>query len=61
MIYDIILRKENDRYIVHAKYWPEVTVVENSRDVAIDRLKSQLLEYLTRLKWLKLKFPCQHR
>lgn len=47
MIYDIILRKENNRYIARAKDWPEVTVVENSRDAAIDRLKSQLLEYLT--------------
>ena len=47
MIYDVILSRENDKYIARAKEWPEVTVVEKSRDAAIDRLKSQLLDYLT--------------
>ncbi|MDJ0708277.1 MAG: hypothetical protein QNJ46_33820 [Leptolyngbyaceae cyanobacterium MO_188.B28] len=47
MIYDVILSRENDKYIARAKEWPEVTVVENSRDAAIDQLKSQLLDYLT--------------
>ncbi|MBP0027932.1 hypothetical protein [Roseofilum sp. Guam] len=47
MIYDVILRQEDDKYIARAKEWPEVTVVENSRDAAINRLKSQLLDYLT--------------
>ena len=47
MIYDVILSRENDKYIARAKEWPEVTVVENSRAAAIDRLKSQLLDYLT--------------
>jgi len=47
MIYDVILTKENDQYIARAKEWPEVTVVENSRDAAIEQLKSQLLDYLS--------------
>lgn len=47
MIYDVILSQENDKYIARAKEWPEVTVIENSRDAAIARLKSQLLNYLT--------------
>ena len=47
MIYDVILSRENDKYIARAKEWPEVTVVENSRDAAIAQLKSQLLDYLT--------------
>ena len=47
MIYEVILSRENDKYIARAKEWPEVTVVENSRDAAIDQLKSQLLDYLT--------------
>ncbi len=47
MIYKVILSRENDKYIARAKEWPEVTVVENSRDAAIDQLKSQLLDYLT--------------
>lgn len=47
MIYDVILSRENDKYIARAKEWPEVTVVENSRDAAIDQLKSQLLDYLS--------------
>ena len=46
MIYDVILSREDDKYIARAKEWPEVMVVENSRDAAIDQLKSQLLDYL---------------
>lgn len=47
MIYDIILSRKNDKYIARAKEWPKVTVIENSREVAINQLKSQLLDYLT--------------
>ncbi|NEQ09542.1 MAG: hypothetical protein F6K37_27430 [Moorea sp. SIO4E2] len=47
MIYKVILSRENDKYIARAKEWPEVIVVENSRDAAINQLKAQLLDYLT--------------
>jgi len=47
MIYDVILSRKNDKYIARAKEWPEVTVVEDSRDAAIEQLRSQLLDYLT--------------
>lgn len=47
MIYDIILSKKNDKYIARAREWPEVEVIGNSRDAAINQLKSQLLDYLT--------------
>ncbi|MEO1386192.1 MAG: hypothetical protein AAFV85_02315 [Cyanobacteria bacterium J06634_6] len=47
MIYDVILSRENNKYVARAKDWPEVTVVESSRDAAISQLKSQLLDYLT--------------
>lgn len=47
MLYDVILSRQNDKYIARVKEWPEVTVVENSRDAAISQLKSQLLDYLT--------------
>ena len=47
MIYDIILSRADDKYIARAKDWPEIAVVENSRDAAIERLKAQLLDYLT--------------
>lgn len=47
MIYDVILSREDDKYIARAKEWPEVKVSENSRDAALARLKSQLLDYLT--------------
>lgn len=48
MLYDIILTREDDKYIARAKEWPEVTVIESNRDAAIAQLKSQLLDYLTR-------------
>ncbi|GAB4287509.1 MAG: hypothetical protein Fur0025_21010 [Oscillatoriaceae cyanobacterium] len=47
MIYDVILSRADDKYIARAKDWPEISVVENSRDAAIERLKAQLLDYLT--------------
>ena len=47
MRYNVILSKRNGHYIARAKEWPEITVVEDSRDAAISQLKSQLLEYLT--------------
>ncbi|MEL7359011.1 MAG: hypothetical protein AAFN40_20935 [Cyanobacteria bacterium J06560_6] len=46
MIYDVILSRENNKYVARAKDWPEVTVVESSHDAAISQLKSQLLDYL---------------
>ncbi|NER47811.1 MAG: hypothetical protein F6J92_14165 [Symploca sp. SIO1A3] len=58
MIYDVILTKENDQYIARAKEWPEVTVVENSRDAAIEQLKSQLLDYLSnRVEVVQVDIP----
>ncbi|MEM9218861.1 MAG: hypothetical protein AAGD25_31545 [Cyanobacteria bacterium P01_F01_bin.150] len=47
MMYDIILSRQDDKYVARAKEWPEVEVTDNSRDGAIDQLKSQLLDYLT--------------
>lgn len=47
MIYDVVLSRKDGQYIARAKEWPEVKVVGNSRDAAIDKLKSQLLDYLT--------------
>lgn len=66
MIYDVILSREDDKYIARAKEWPEVTVSENSRDAAIPsgiasltaRLKSQLLDYLTnQIEVVKVEIP----
>lgn len=58
MIYDVILRQEDNKYIARAKEWPEVMVVENSRDEAIDQLKSQLLDYLTnRIEVIQVEIP----
>ena len=47
MLYDVILSRKNDKYIARAKEWPEVMVAENSRDAAINQLKSKLIDYLT--------------
>jgi predicted RNase H-like HicB family nuclease len=47
MICDVILSKENNKYVAKVKDWPEVIVKESTRDEAINRVKSQLLDYLT--------------
>ena len=41
------LSKENSKYIARAKEWPEVIVEENTRDEAIDQIKTRLIDYLT--------------
>ncbi|NEO84113.1 MAG: hypothetical protein F6J87_07645 [Spirulina sp. SIO3F2] len=58
MLYDVILRRDNDSYIARAKDWPEVTVIEKSRDAAINQLKSQLLDYLNnQVEVLQVEIP----
>jgi predicted RNase H-like HicB family nuclease len=47
MIYDVILKKEEDKYIARIKEWPEVMAEENTREEAINQVKTNLLEYLT--------------
>ncbi len=58
MIYDVILSREDDRYIARAKEWPEVIVTESSRDAAIAQLKSRLLDYLTnKVEVIQVEIP----
>ena len=62
MIYEVILSRENDKYIARAKEWPEVMVVESSRDAAIDQLKAQLLDYLTnKVEVVKVDIPLSEK
>ena len=46
MLYNVTLRRQNNRYIAKAEGWPEITVIEDSRDAAIEQLKVQLTDYL---------------
>lgn len=58
MICVIILSRENDKYVARAKEWPEVAVTENSREAAIDGLKSQLLDYLAnQVEVIQIEIP----
>lgn len=47
MLYDVILRKLNNKYIAQAKEWPDVLVEGDSRDAALDGIKLRLVDYLT--------------
>ena len=58
MICDVILRKEKDKYVARIKEWPEIMVKESSRDKAITRVKSKLLDYLTnKVELIKIDVP----
>ncbi len=46
MICDVILTKENSKYIARVKNWPEFVAEEDTRDEAIFQVKTQLAEYL---------------
>jgi predicted RNase H-like HicB family nuclease len=47
MNYDVILSKKDNKYSARIKKWPEIEACENTRDEAIQQVKTQLLEYLT--------------
>ena len=47
MTYDVILTKQNNKYVARVREWPEVVVEEQSREAAIDQIKERLVEYLT--------------
>jgi hypothetical protein len=58
VICDVILSKENDKFIARVKDWPEVVVEESSRDKAINGLKSKLLDYLTnKVELIQVEVP----
>jgi prevent-host-death family protein len=48
MLFDAILSKQKNKYIARVKECPEVTVEEESREGALQRIKARLLEYLTK-------------
>lgn len=48
MTCDMILRKKNNKYVARVKEWPKVTAKEKTRDAAIKKIKTKLVEYLTK-------------
>ena len=58
MICDVILSKENNKYIARVKDWPEIMVEESSRDEAITSVKTKLLDYLTnKIELIQIEVP----
>ncbi|HEX6383725.1 MAG TPA: hypothetical protein VF177_03545 [Anaerolineae bacterium] len=47
MIYDVILSREDDKYVARVKEWPDVVVESLSREEAIRQVKERLADYLT--------------
>ncbi len=62
MICDVILSKDNNKYIARVKEWPEVVVEEKSRDQAIIKIKSKLIDYLTKkVELIQIDVPFQKK
>jgi len=60
VICDVILSKQNNKYIARAKEWPEITVMESSRDKAITNIKTRLMEYFTnKIELVKIEVPIE--
>lgn len=58
MICDVILSKKNNNYIARIKEWPEIVVKDTSRDKAIDKVKSKLLDFLKKdVELLRIDVP----
>ena len=62
MICDVILSKDNNKYIARVKEWPEVVVEEKSLDQAIIKIKSKLIDYLTKkVELIQIDVPFQKK
>jgi len=47
MTYEVILRKNLNKYIARVRDWPEVVIEEETREAAIAQIKQQLRAYLS--------------
>jgi predicted RNase H-like HicB family nuclease len=47
MTYDVIIRKQQNKYIARVRDWPEVVIEEETREAAIVQIKQQLTAYLS--------------
>ncbi|HLP45081.1 MAG TPA: hypothetical protein VK469_04005 [Candidatus Kapabacteria bacterium] len=62
MICDVIISKTNNKFIARAKDWPEIAVKENSRDKAINSIKSRLINYLNhKIELVKIEVPLESK
>lgn len=58
MVCDVILSKKDSKYVARVKQWPEVFVEDSTREAVIDRVKTQLLDYLTnQIEVVKIDVP----
>jgi hypothetical protein len=46
MMYEVIPRKNLDKYIARVRDWPEVVIEEETREAAIAQIKQQLRRIL---------------
>jgi len=47
MTYDVILRKNQNKYIARVRDWPEVVIEEETREAALTQIKQHLMAYLS--------------
>ena len=47
MTYDVILRKQQNKYIARVRDWPEVVIEEETREAALMQIKQHLTTYLS--------------
>jgi len=61
MTCDIIVSKQNGKYIARVKEWPEVIAEEKTREAVIRTVKTKLLDYLTKqVEIVKIEIPLPH-
>ncbi len=61
MTCDIILSKANGKYIARVKDWPEVIAEETTREAVIHKVKTKLLDYLTKqVEIVKVEISLPH-
>lgn len=47
MVCDVVINKKKDKYFARIKDWPEISAEEDSRDEALNQVRSKLIDFLT--------------
>ena len=57
MMCDVIVSKENNKYIARAKDWPTIVAENEDRNRALEQVKNELINFLTNQEIVQIEVP----
>ncbi len=60
MVCDVIIHKKKNKYLARIKDWPEISAEEHSRDEALNKVRTKLIDFLANnieLVQIEIPFP----